>query len=103
MNSSLASSTPTRLCPVAQLPRGIYGNAGRNTLAGPATNRTDINLMKDIMIREPFRAQLRGEFFNAFNQVNFNAPVTTASAANFGRITGAAAGRVIQLAFKLLW
>jgi hypothetical protein len=89
--------------PVSQLPRGIYGNAGRNTLAGPATNRTDVNLMKEIMVREPLRAQLRGEFFNAFNQVSFNAPVTNASASNFGRITGAGAGRVIQLAFKLIW
>jgi hypothetical protein len=89
--------------PVAQLPRGIYGNAGRNTLAGPATNRTDLNLMKDILVREPVRAQLRGEFFNAFNQVSFNAPTTNASAANFGRITGAGAGRVIQLAVKLIW
>jgi hypothetical protein len=89
--------------PVAQLPRGIYGNAGRNTLAGPATNRTDLNLMKDIPLREEFRLQLRGEFFNAFNQTTFNAPVTSVSAANFGRITGAAPGRVIQLAAKVIW
>jgi hypothetical protein len=89
--------------PVAQIPRGIYGNAGRNTLAGPATNRTDFTLMKDILVREPLRAQLRGEFFNAFNQVSFSPPTTTASSGNFGRITGAGAGRVIQLAFKLIW
>jgi hypothetical protein len=89
--------------PVAQLPRGIYGNAGRNTLAGPADNRTDINVMKDILVREPLRLQLRGEFFNAFNQVNFSNPTTNASSGNFGRITGADSGRVIQLAFKLMW
>jgi len=89
--------------PIAQVPRGIYGNAGRNTLAGPATNRTDFTLMKDIPVRERLRAQLRGEFFNAFNQVTFSQPVSTVSSGNFGRITGAGAGRVVQLAFKLVW
>jgi hypothetical protein len=88
---------------VAQLPRGLYGNAGRNTLSGPATNRTDFTLMKDILVREPVKAQLRGEFFNAFNQVSFSAPTQTVSSGNFGRITGAGAGRVIQLAVKLIW
>jgi hypothetical protein len=89
--------------PVAQLPRGIYGNAGRNTLTGPATNRTDLNLMKDFMLKEQWKLQLRGELFNAFNQVTFNNPVNSASAGNFGRITGSAPGRVIQLAAKVVW
>ena len=89
--------------PVPQIPRGIYGNAGRNTLAGPATNRTDLNLMKDIMLREPWRLQFRGEFFNAFNQTTFNPPNSSVSSATLGRITGAAAGRVIQIAAKIIW
>jgi hypothetical protein len=49
------------------------------------------------------RLQLRGEFFNAFNQVNFGNPNTTLSSSTFGRITGAGSGRVIQLAAKLIW
>jgi len=85
------------------LPRGIYGNAGRNIISGPATNRTDLSLMKDVPIRERLRLQLRGEAFNAFNQVTLGAPSTSASAANFGRITSASSGREIQLAMKLLW
>jgi hypothetical protein len=89
--------------PVAQVPRGIYGNGGRNTLTGPALNATDLTLMKDIAIRERLRAQLRGEFFNAFNQVNFSQPTSNLSSSNVGRITGAGSGRVVQLAVKLLW
>ena len=85
------------------LPRGIYGNAGRNIISGPATNRTDLSLMKDVPIRERLRLQLRGEAFNVFNQVTLGAPSTSASAANFGRITSASSGREIQLAMKLLW
>ncbi|MBM3739691.1 MAG: hypothetical protein FJW39_28325 [Acidobacteria bacterium] len=87
----------------ATLPRGIYGNAGRNIISGPAFANTDFTLMKDFLVREPARLQLRGEFFNVFNQANFNAPNTLASAGGFGRITGASDGRVIQLAVKLLW
>ena len=47
--------------------------------------------------------QLRGEFFNIFNQVNFNNPDQNASSANFGRITSAQSGRASQVAVKLLW
>lgn len=89
--------------PPGQIPRGFYGTSGRGILSGPAANRSDIALMKDFAIREGMRIQVRGEFFNAFNQVNFNAPNTNASAANFGRITGAGSGREVQLAGKIIW
>jgi len=85
------------------IPRGVYGSIGRNVISGPATNRTNITLMKDIVIREQLRLQLRSEFFNAFNQVTLGAPNTSASSATFGRITSAGAGREIQLAMKVLW
>jgi hypothetical protein len=87
----------------SQIPRGFYGTSGRNIISGPASNRTDISVMKDIVIREGFRTQLRGEFFNALNQVSFSDPNTNASSGSFGRITGAGSGREIQLALKLLW
>jgi hypothetical protein len=89
--------------PVNLLPRGIYGNAGRNFLSGPALSNTDLAVLKDFPIREPFRVQLRGEFFNAFNQVNFNEPEYRRSTATFGRILGAQSGRVAQVALKALW
>ena len=89
--------------PIATLPKGIYGNAGRNILNGPAQADTDFTLMKDIVVREPFRAQIRGEFFNAFNQVNFDPPNTSVASGSFGRILSAQPGRVIQLALKVIW
>jgi hypothetical protein len=87
----------------ANLPRGIYGNAGRNLISGPATVSTDLALMKDFMVREPLRIQVRGEFFNAFNQVNFAAPQRLVQSGSFGRISSADAGRVVQLALKVIW
>jgi hypothetical protein len=89
--------------PIASLPRGIYGNVGRNVLSGPATANTDFTLMKDIAVREPLRIQLRGEFFNAFNQVNFDNPNSAVASGSFGRILSAQPGRVIQLAVKVIW
>jgi hypothetical protein len=89
--------------PIAQLPLGIYGNGGRNVISGPAANRTNLAAMKDFRIREPLKVQLRGEFFNAFNQVNFSNPDQQRTSASFGRIRGAGAGRVAQLALKLIW
>ncbi len=89
--------------PPGQIPRGFYGTSGRSILSGPASSRTDVAVIKDFALREGLRLQLRGEFFNAFNQVNFNQPNSNASADNFGRITGAGSGREIQLAGKLIW
>jgi hypothetical protein len=89
--------------PAAQLPRGLYGNAGRNILSGPALSSTDFTLMKDMRIREALKVQLRGEFFNTFNQVNFGAPNTQVSSGSFGRILSAQSGRVVQVALKVIW
>lgn len=91
--------------PIASLPStGIYGNAGRNVLNGPAYSNTDFTLMKDIAMHERLKVQLRGEFFNAFNQVNFDPPESRVSARpSFGKILTAQPARVVQLALKLMW
>ena len=64
---------------------------------------TDLAVLRYVPLGCGARLQLRGELFNAFNQVNFNNPNTTVSSSTFGRITGAGAGRVIQLAAKMIW
>jgi hypothetical protein len=85
------------------LPRGMYGSAGRGLISGPATSITDMAALKDFVLRESWRLQFRAEFFNSLNQVNFSNPNQTVSSSSFGRITGAASGRVIQFALKMLW
>jgi hypothetical protein len=89
--------------PLNSVPRGIYGNAERGLIYGPNDVNTDLAVLRYIDITPDVRLQLRGEFFNAFNQVNFNNPNTTLNSSTFGRISGAAAGRVIQLAAKIIW
>ena len=85
------------------VPAGTYGNAGRGLISGPAFNNTDFSVLKDFMIREPWKLQFRAEMFNVFNQVNFNNPDQYVTDGTFGVITSANDGRVIQFALKLLF
>jgi hypothetical protein len=89
--------------PTNQVPRGIYGNAGRGLISGPAFNSTDFSIIKDFLFREPYKLQFRSEFFNAFNQVNFTSVTTSVTSGAFGRVRAASEGRVIQFALKFLW
>jgi hypothetical protein len=89
--------------PVNSVPRGIYGDARRGLIYGPGDVNTDLAVMRYVDLPLNVRLQLRGEFFNLFNQVNFSNPNTTVSSTTFGRITGTGPGRVVQLAAKLIW
>ena len=89
--------------PTNLVPRGVYGNAGRGLISGPAASNTDFSVLKDFAVREAFKVQFRSEFFNAFNQVNFTSVSTRVNAGAFGRIRRADDGRVIQFGLKLRW
>jgi hypothetical protein len=93
----------TAFVPTGQVPRGTYGNAGRGLISGPAVNSTDLALMKNFSLKEQLRLQVRGEAFNAFNQVNLRNPTTNVSSGAFGRIRSAGDPRIMQVALKLLW
>jgi hypothetical protein len=98
--------------PTAQVPRGVYGNSGRNILDRPALLNTDFSAMKDIRLSERYRVQFRAEFFNLFNQVvlgsgdttgGANNPDNTVTSRTFGQITTAGPAREIQFALKFIW
>jgi len=94
---------------------GTFGNSGKNSLRGLPYFDTDLGLLKDFQIKEPYAIQFRAEFFNAFNNVNFELPnnflqgPTHDSSGNVlynigswstGQITSANSARQIQLAVK---
>jgi Carboxypeptidase regulatory-like domain len=89
--------------PTDDVARGVYGNAGRGLISGPAMVNTDLSVLKDFQIREPMRIQFRAELFNAFNQVNFGRPTTAVNSGAFGRLRSASDGRIIQFGLKFLW
>ena len=79
------------------------GSAERNSIRGPGFASADLSLFKNIALAGTHRIQLRLEAFNAFNQVRFNNPSAAFNTGNFGRITSAQDGRVIQLGVKYLF
>ena len=90
---------------------GTVGNVGKGSLTGPGLFDWDMGLFKNIPIKERWRVQLRGEFFNTFNHSNFttpasggsNYPTFTVSSSTFGTITSANDPRIIQLALKVVF
>jgi hypothetical protein len=82
-----------------------FGNVGRNVLRGPSQVNVDFSLIKRFPIRESKNIELRAEFFNLFNQVNFANPISNLSAVpttsidpNTGRIIGSPGdfGRIVS-------
>jgi hypothetical protein len=86
---------------------GTFGTAGKGIIRGPGWVNWDLAVLREFplggWLPESSRLQFRSEFFNLFNHTRFNNPVTNMSSSSFGRITGAADGREIQLALKFLW
>jgi hypothetical protein len=91
------------------------GNVGRNVLRGPKQINVDFSLIKRFSFAEAKSVELRAEFFNLFNQVNFATPNGNLNAAivnsntgeiidpgDFGRITATSNNpRLIQFALKI--
>ncbi len=90
-----------RLDPMAQA--GQFGNEGRNVVQGPAYQEWDFSAIKNIPIRESKSLQFRAEFFNVFNHANFRLPNNDISSPDFGKISEALPGRLVQLALKFLF
>ncbi len=81
-----------------------FGNVGR-TLAnvrGDTIRNFDLSLFKYFPIKERWRMELRGEFFNTMNTPRFASPNLNFGAGNFGRVTATQnAPRQVQVGAKL--
>ncbi len=80
---------------------GHFGNAGRGLVLGPGLENWDLAGIRNFKIGERVSLQFRGEFFNAFNHVNFTNLSTNVDSSNFGKLLGAHNPRTIQLGLKL--
>ncbi len=64
----------------------------------------DVSVMKKVQISEGLNLELRGEFLNAFNHVQFSNPETNPTNASFGRVTEQAnLPRNVQIGLKLIF
>lgn len=83
-----------------------FGNAAPNysNLRNFGFRNENLSVLKNFGIMEGHNLQFRAEFFNAFNRVNFGGTGANINApAAFGRITGAAPPRSIQLVLKYVF
>lgn len=94
-------STVTGCSAANRVALGTFGNTRRNALHGPGFNNWDFSLQKDTKITERTAFQVGLEAFNLFNHTQFGQPTARVNSANFGRITTAAAGRILQLRAKI--
>jgi hypothetical protein len=93
-----------------------FGNLPRNSFRGPGYFDTDLNINKTIPIfSERYKLNVGAYMFNILNHPNFDLPVNSLTAGNFGRIEStvsaptsaygsfmgsAVSGRVVQLFVK---
>jgi hypothetical protein len=77
-----------------------FGNSGRNILLSPGYHAWDVSVIKQTRLSDGDFLELRVEFFNAFNQVNFQQPDAEFGTSLFGKIFGAERAREIQLGVK---
>jgi hypothetical protein len=83
---------------------GTFGNVGKGSIIGPNLINWDMGVFKEFpVVRERVRAQLRAEFFNTANRVNFNNPTTNRSSAAFGTISAAGDPRIGQWSLKWMF
>jgi hypothetical protein len=96
---------------------GVYGSERRNTLTQPGINNWDVGMGKTFQFSERVGFQFRVETFNTFNHTQYGLDPTAAASggpgqsavsnnitnANFGQVTSARPGRILQFGGKLVF
>jgi hypothetical protein len=74
----------------------VTGQCGgtQHVIYGPHFTRFDISIVKAVRIRERLNLEMRGEFLNAFNNINFFVGSVTASESSVGGFGGTGFGQV---------
>jgi hypothetical protein len=89
--------------------KNTFGNVGKGSLRFPGFYAWDMGLSKTFGLTEQVKLQLRGEFFNIFNHVNFLGDEGTVnnssqiSNGNFATLRTAMDPRIGQIALKVIF
>ena len=81
-------------------PPFTFGNAGRNSLTGPAYAALDAGSSRRLPLRPMRTLELRLEIFNALNRKNYQIPDSFVDRATFGQSLSAFPPRQLQLAAR---
>src|SRR5712691_569656 len=87
---------------------GTFGNVGKGAYYGPSLHNWDMGVSKNFRFNSSSYVQVRVEFFNIFNQVNFDVPNTAVNnQATLGRITrtdpSTGDPRILQFGLKFVF
>ena len=77
------------------------GTQNPSEVFGPGLFNVNASLGKTFAIKERVRLELRGEWLNAFNHVNYNGPTAAINSPIFGALTSDVGPRTGQLNTRL--
>src|SRR5450432_689889 len=80
-----------------------FGSSGRNILRNPGLWNTDLDVTREFVFKERFKAQFRGEFFNFANTSHFGGVSTSVTSGTFMQITSASGERQIRFGLRATW
>jgi hypothetical protein len=80
-----------------------FGNSGAFVIDDDGRRIWDLSIAKRFKVIENHALELRGEFFNLPNVVNFNSPGATLGTASYGVISGTTPARQIQFALRYMF
>jgi hypothetical protein len=83
---------------------GVLGNSSRRFFHGPGIENFDVEMNKNVRLRESVSVDIRVEAFNVFNHAQFFGPSSVngnVTDPNFGHVVSAAPPRLVQLAVKV--
>ena len=83
---------------------GIIGDSPRSVCCGPGINNVDFSLMKDTVLKERYKLEFRGEFFNIANHAQFSkVDGDISDGATFGKVLQTRDPRLVQFRLKLIF
>ena len=82
---------------------GQFGNAGRDTIIGPAMFSLNASLNRTIRIGERHNMDIRFDALNALNHVTFSAINTTVGSNNIGLLSSPSAMRSMTATLRFRW
>ncbi len=82
-------------------PPGQWGNAGRNSIMGPAEFSLNVSMGRTFRLNDRFNIDFRVDSNNALNHVSYTAWETIINSTQFGLPAGANAMRSVQTTLRL--
>jgi hypothetical protein len=77
-------------------PCDVFGNASRNSIAGPGTITNNMALSKTMNLGETRSMEIRATINNAFNTVQYSGVDTNVASPTFGQVTSVGSMRSLQ-------